>query len=157
MGLKTIRFILDSIHRLVYMTKNHNVSETGSVSILRWMGQDRRTQLGPLERASLNHIYQTMDKVQNKPYSSVQHTPSSESFKVYLWVSSLQLLLALASAVIFRSQSRRSRRTHDHILLSESRLPQPGWQSPRIYVIERLICCYQVQCFDCSYKQCIPC
>jgi hypothetical protein len=28
------------------------------------------------------HIYQTMDKVQNKPYSSVQHTPSSESFKV---------------------------------------------------------------------------
>jgi hypothetical protein len=24
-----------------------------------------------------------MDKVQNKPYSSVQHTPSSESFKVY--------------------------------------------------------------------------
>jgi hypothetical protein len=29
------------------------------------------------------HIYQTMDKVQNKPHSSVHHTPSSESFKVY--------------------------------------------------------------------------
>jgi hypothetical protein len=37
------------------MTKNHNVSETGSVSVLRWMGQDRPTQLGPLERAGLNH------------------------------------------------------------------------------------------------------
>jgi hypothetical protein len=36
-------------------TKDHNVSETGSVSILRWMGQGRPTQLGPTERASLNH------------------------------------------------------------------------------------------------------
>jgi hypothetical protein len=35
--------------------KYHNVSETGSVSVLRWMGQDKPTQLGPLERASLNH------------------------------------------------------------------------------------------------------
>jgi hypothetical protein len=34
--------------------KSHNVSETGSVSVLRWMGQDKPTQLGPLERASLN-------------------------------------------------------------------------------------------------------
>jgi hypothetical protein len=33
--------------------KSHKVSETGSVSILRWMGQDKPTQLGPLERASL--------------------------------------------------------------------------------------------------------
>jgi hypothetical protein len=35
--------------------KYQNVSETGSVSVLRWMGQDKPTQLGPLERASLNH------------------------------------------------------------------------------------------------------
>jgi hypothetical protein len=35
--------------------KYHNISETGSVSVLRWMGQDKPTQLGPLERASLNH------------------------------------------------------------------------------------------------------
>jgi hypothetical protein len=33
--------------------KSHNVSETGSVSVLRWMGQDKPTQLGPLERATL--------------------------------------------------------------------------------------------------------
>jgi hypothetical protein len=39
----------------IYKTKDHNVSETGSVSVLRWMGKDRPTQLGPLERASLNH------------------------------------------------------------------------------------------------------
>jgi hypothetical protein len=39
----------------MWKTKDHNVSETGSVSVLRWMGQDKPTQLGPLERASLNH------------------------------------------------------------------------------------------------------
>jgi hypothetical protein len=32
----------------------------------------------------LSSTYKTMDKVQNKPNSSVQHTPSSESFQVYL-------------------------------------------------------------------------
>jgi hypothetical protein len=69
MMYRTMRVILDFIHRLVYMTKNHSVSETGSVSVLRWMGQGRPTQLGPLERASLNHW--KMDKVQNKPHSSV--------------------------------------------------------------------------------------
>jgi hypothetical protein len=56
--------------------KSHTVSETGSVSVLRWMGQDKPTQLGPLERASLNHwidcVIETMQKVQNKPNSSVR-------------------------------------------------------------------------------------
>jgi hypothetical protein len=49
--------LLDSVHHLVCgsFTKDHNVSETGSVSVLRWIGQDRPTQLGPLESASLNH------------------------------------------------------------------------------------------------------
>jgi hypothetical protein len=35
--------------------KYHYVSETGSVSVIRWMEQDKPTQLGPLERANLNH------------------------------------------------------------------------------------------------------
>jgi hypothetical protein len=54
---RTIWLLLDSVHRLVCgsFTKDHNVSETGSVSVLRWMGQGRPTQLGPSERASLNH------------------------------------------------------------------------------------------------------
>jgi hypothetical protein len=39
----------------MWKTKDHNVSETGSVSVIRWMGQDKPTQLGPLKRASLNH------------------------------------------------------------------------------------------------------
>jgi hypothetical protein len=40
---RTIWLLLDSVHRLVCgsFTKNHNVSETGSVSILRWMEQGR--------------------------------------------------------------------------------------------------------------------
>jgi hypothetical protein len=33
-----------------------------------------------------------MDKVQNKPYSSVQHTPSSESFKVYLCITVVEAI-----------------------------------------------------------------
>jgi hypothetical protein len=45
--------------------KSHNVSETGSVSVLRWMGQDKPTQLGPLERASLNHWIHTGIVVSN--------------------------------------------------------------------------------------------
>jgi hypothetical protein len=39
----------------MWKTKDHNVSETGSVSVLRWKGQDKPTQLGPLERASISH------------------------------------------------------------------------------------------------------
>jgi hypothetical protein len=39
----------------MWKTNDHNVSETGSVFVLRWMGQDKPTQLGPLGRASLNH------------------------------------------------------------------------------------------------------
>jgi hypothetical protein len=46
---RTIWLLLDSIHRLVCgsFTEDHNNSETGSVSVLRWMGQDKPTQLGP--------------------------------------------------------------------------------------------------------------
>jgi hypothetical protein len=44
-----------SIVLYVEYKKSHNVSDTGSVSVLRWIGKDKPTQLGPLERASLNH------------------------------------------------------------------------------------------------------
>jgi hypothetical protein len=47
------------------------------------------------------------------------------------WVCRLQLLLVLASAVILRSEARG---TDDHILLSDSSVPQPGGQGPRIYI-----------------------
>jgi hypothetical protein len=47
------------------------------------------------------------------------------------WVSCLQLLLTLASAVILRSESRG---THDHILtVSDPRVTEPGGAGPRIY------------------------
>jgi hypothetical protein len=35
--------------------QKHDVSETASVSVLRWSGEKTPTQLGPLERANLNH------------------------------------------------------------------------------------------------------
>jgi hypothetical protein len=41
------------------------------------------------------------------------------------------LLLGLARAVTLGSKSRR---THDHILLSHLRLPQPGGPGPRINI-----------------------
>jgi hypothetical protein len=49
------------------------------------------------------------------------------------WVCNLlvQLLLSLARAVILGFKSRR---THDHILLSHLRLPQPGGPGPCIYI-----------------------
>jgi hypothetical protein len=43
----------------------------------------------------------------------------------------VQLLLGLARAVTLGSKPRR---THDHILLSHLRLPQPGGPGPRIYI-----------------------
>jgi hypothetical protein len=36
-------------------TRKHDVSETGSLSVLRWEGEKTPTQLGPLERANLKH------------------------------------------------------------------------------------------------------
>jgi hypothetical protein len=49
------------------------------------------------------------------------------------WVCNLliQLLLGLARAVTLGSKSRR---THDHILLSHLRLPQPGGPGHCIYI-----------------------
>jgi hypothetical protein len=41
-------------------SKEHSVSETGSVSVLRWGGWETPTLLGPLERANPNHW--AMDK-----------------------------------------------------------------------------------------------
>jgi hypothetical protein len=43
----------------------------------------------------------------------------------------VQLLLGIARAVTLRSKSRR---THDYILLSYLRLPQPGGPGSRIYI-----------------------
>jgi hypothetical protein len=131
MFYRTIWLLLDSVHCLVCgsFTKDHNVSETGSVSILSWMGQGRPTQLGLSERASLNHwiqwraqlsrstlphpaedvdrsslrnvvvfcktfTYQTMDRVQKKPNSSVlsselvNNIDNNDNFKN--WVHSYQ-------------------------------------------------------------------
>jgi hypothetical protein len=101
------------LHPSSYMWKTkkyHNVSETGSASVLRWMGQDNPTQLGPLERASLNHwtetdpvseklwyflssTYKMMDKVQNKPNSSVSPTGPTVSLTLirHIWTGPLDI------------------------------------------------------------------
>jgi hypothetical protein len=53
-----------------------------SLSIVWYVEGKRPQRFG--DWICLPSTYQTMDRVQNKPNSSVQHTPSSESFQVYL-------------------------------------------------------------------------
>jgi hypothetical protein len=55
------------------------------------------------------------------------YSPYVTSFVTRGWVCRLQLLLALVSAVILRSESR-------HFTVSDSRLPQPGGPGPHIYI-----------------------
>jgi hypothetical protein len=49
----------------------------------------------------------------------------------------IQLLLGLARTVTLGSKSRR---THDHTLMSHLRLPQPGGPGPRIYIPQEQGC-----------------
>jgi hypothetical protein len=50
--------------------KKHNVSETGSVSVLRW--GKTPTLLGPLERANLNHYHIVLHELIFKSLSKGQ-------------------------------------------------------------------------------------
>jgi hypothetical protein len=60
------------------------------------------------------------------------HSPYVTSSLTIGWVCSLQFLLALASAVIFRSESRGN---HDHILLSQIRdSPKMEARIPYLYI-----------------------
>jgi hypothetical protein len=63
----------------------------------------------PLRLKTSNSVFQL---------NSCGYSPHVTSSLTRGWVCRLQLLLVLASAVILRSESRR---THDHILLSEIR------------------------------------
>jgi hypothetical protein len=130
---------------IVLYRKEYNVSETESICILRWAVQG--TLLGPLERANLNHrtTYVESSRVESslmlRPTVSrsvclgIKH-PSGAYDHIFITVRQLrvcpcgalsltrgrvcglQLLLALANAVILGSESRGTR---DHILLSQIR------------------------------------
>jgi hypothetical protein len=47
-------WFLDFVHRPEI--ENRDVSEAGSASVLRWRVRETPTQLGPLDRANLNHL-----------------------------------------------------------------------------------------------------
>jgi hypothetical protein len=65
-------------------------------------------------------------------FNTCGYSPYVTSSLTREWVCRLHLLLVLARAVILGSESRR---THDHILLSQIRdTPQPGGPGPRIYI-----------------------
>jgi hypothetical protein len=100
--------------------KYYNVSETGSVSVLRWMGQDKPTQLGPLERASLNHwttytivtiLSRQQDAYNTENYvgvinTSLSHLAVTDDTLVYvvivvLFLNEINLFLFYASFYVY--------------------------------------------------------
>jgi hypothetical protein len=119
----------------ILTAKDHNVSETGPGSgpVIEtssfWRAQLSRSTLPhPPEdgdRSNLRDVvvfcktstFQTMDRVQKKPNSSVQHTPSSESFQVYsdcglTWLASVcpygsWLCIYNLATITHRTQSSR--------------------------------------------------
>jgi hypothetical protein len=142
-------------------TRKHNVSETGTVSVLR-RGEYIHT-VGSIERANLNN-WTIDDKVKSEvkvilgptvgrpvcPVVRPQSGPVTNSFLLeiflrQLWVCyfmapslmrgqlcNLLLLLGFASTVPLGSDSHG---IQDHILLSHFlRLPKPGVRGLRIYI-----------------------
>jgi hypothetical protein len=90
----------------------------------------------PLRLTTSNFIFQ-LNTCGSSPYVTPPLTR--------VWVCRSQFLLVLASAVILRSECRR---THDQMLLSQIRDPhQPGEPGPRIYI-------HGTGCP--SYTACIP-
>jgi hypothetical protein len=86
---------------IIIKTTEHNVSTTGSVSVLRWGGrhlhcwlpQKQLTSPGDGNRSSFWNTafssfleYQMMDKVQKPSYSEC-YTTSSEPFRIYFFFS----------------------------------------------------------------------
>jgi hypothetical protein len=51
-------------------TRKQDVSETGSVSVLKWREEKTPTHLGPLERANLNHSICVHETVKQNPPSN---------------------------------------------------------------------------------------
>jgi hypothetical protein len=62
--------------------KKHNVSETGSVSVLRW--GKTPTLLGPLERANLNHWTTGPNRVGVFPHPRMETDPVSETLCFFI-------------------------------------------------------------------------
>jgi hypothetical protein len=74
----------------ILKTRKHNVSETGSVSVLRWMGETL-TLLVPLERANVNHM-----RMETDPFSETlcflafrilydTQSPKPSNSEIYIW------------------------------------------------------------------------
>jgi hypothetical protein len=62
-------------------TKEHNVSESGSVSPSSNEGWETHTLLGPLEKANLSHF----NKLRIRRWTNLEcYTPSSEPFTIYM-------------------------------------------------------------------------
>jgi hypothetical protein len=88
---------------------NHSESESESELLYDWRFTDSQFVLAtsPLKLTTSNFIFQL---------NTCSYIPYVTSSLTRGWICRLQLLLALANAVILRSESHR---THDHILLSQ--------------------------------------
>jgi hypothetical protein len=66
----------------ILVTRKHNVSETGSVSVLRWRGEKIPIHLGPLEWANLNH-WTTLSYLRSYLITWDQANPAEDNKKVH--------------------------------------------------------------------------
>jgi hypothetical protein len=77
-------------------TRKHRVSETGSVSILRW--GKTPTLLSPSERADLNHWIRWWTKSKNAVILSIIHH-HQKPFRIYLFILLLHILESFSNAL----------------------------------------------------------
>jgi hypothetical protein len=97
------------LHRLTLLELYRTQSESKLLYYWRFTVNQSVLATSPFRLTTSNFLFQT---------STCGHSPYVTSFLTRAWVCHLELLLALASALILRSESGR---THDHILLSQIR------------------------------------
>jgi hypothetical protein len=124
----TVSFSSGSIELHCHSTMTHcdsslSESESESELLYDWRFTSNQFVLAPNPwRLTTSFFFQL---------NTCSHSPYVISSLTRGWVCCLQLLLALTSAVILRSESRR---THDHILLSYIRVsPNLEASSPYLY------------------------
>jgi hypothetical protein len=122
MGYTTQSYLVSGLCQSfgILNTRKHNDSETGSVSILRW-GVRTSAQLG----RSVGQFILVSGPLWG----------SWPDFK-FLCVTITFFLLNVGRHVICSAITHRlkSHRTHNHILLSHLRLPQPGGPDPLTHI-----------------------
>jgi hypothetical protein len=140
----------------ILVTRKHNISESVSVSVLKWRGGgETPTLLCPLERSNFYHgtkhvrvrvrvalrlaVYRQSVRLGDRPLDKTNnffqlnpcgHSPSILSDEL------MGLSFTSAAGPLQRSHSRVRvlRDSRPYFTVSDSRFPQPGGSGPHIYI-----------------------